>query len=132
LLIGGKGTGDSRSGEERAQYTVDFTINPDFKAKPVKEDGMADEIAEGKDYTFVKGENDKYTFILTNSDGNEHKAETDEMPATIQGKDGNIYEVDEKGNINLINNQLKGNDAFVQSGDKDFKIYGGDVKSMLF
>jgi len=91
--------GDIRSGEERAQYTVDFTINPDFKAKPVKEDGTADEIAEGSGYTFTKGENEKYVFILTDGEGNEHKTETDKMPATIQDKDGNIYEVDEKGEI---------------------------------
>ena len=104
MLIGGKGTGDIRSGEERAQYIVDFTINPDFKAKPVKEDRTADEIAEGSGYTFSKGENDKYTFILTDSDGNGHKTETDEMPATIQDKNGNIYEVDEKGNLSPASN----------------------------
>ena len=102
LLTGGKGTGDIRSGEERAQYTVDFTINPDFKAKPVKEDRTADEIAEGSGYTFAKGENDKYTFILTDSDGNGHKTETDEMPAIIQDKNGNTYEVDEKGEIKQV------------------------------
>ena len=95
------GTGDIRSGEERAAFTVDYTINPDVKTKPVKEDGTADEIAEGSGYTFTKGENDKYVFILTDNEGNEHKTETDEMPATIQDKDGNIYEVDEKGNLAL-------------------------------
>ncbi|MDR1883537.1 MAG: fibronectin type III domain-containing protein, partial [Prevotella sp.] len=101
-LTGGKGVGDIRTGEEKAAFKVDYAINPEIKALPVKADGSKDEIAEGGDYTLAKGENDKYTFVLTDSEGNEHKAEADTMPATIEDKDGNTYEVNEKGEVKPV------------------------------
>ena len=101
-LTGGKGVGDIRTGEERARFIVDYTINPDFKAIPVKPDGTRDEIPEGGDYTFATGENGKYTFLLIDSEGNEHKVESDTMPVTVQDKSGKIYQIDEKGNVTLI------------------------------
>jgi hypothetical protein len=55
--------GDIRTGEEKAAFKVDYTINPDIKALPVNVDGTKDEIAGGKDYTISKGENGKYTVI---------------------------------------------------------------------
>lgn len=39
--IGITGVGDIRSGEDKAAFKVDYTLNPDIKAKPVKEDGGA-------------------------------------------------------------------------------------------
>lgn len=88
---------DIRSGEEQAAFKVDYTINPDMKALPVKSDEAGDEIKEGTDYILTKGENGKYTFVLTDSQGKEHKVESDVMPATIEDKEGNTYEVNEKG-----------------------------------
>jgi hypothetical protein len=93
---------DVRSGDEKAKYTVNYNINPDIKVIPVKPDGTKDDIAEGGDYTLTKGENGKYTFIITDSEGNEHTMETDEMPATIQDASGNTYSIDDKGNITPI------------------------------
>ncbi|GHV14878.1 hypothetical protein FACS1894169_04700 [Bacteroidia bacterium] len=94
--------GDIRSGEEQAAFKVDYTINPDIKALPVKADGTKDEVKEGTDYTIAKGENGKYTFILTDSEGKEHKVEADDMPATIEDKDGNTYEINEKGEVKPV------------------------------
>ncbi|MDR1717338.1 MAG: hypothetical protein LBS20_16005 [Prevotella sp.] len=99
---GGKGVGDIRSGEEQAAFKVDYTINPDIKALPLKADGTKDEVKEGTDYTISKGENGKYTFILTDSEGKEHKVEADSMPATIEDKEGNTYEVNEKGEVKPV------------------------------
>lgn len=113
---GGKGVGDIRTGEEQAAFKVDYTINPDIKALPVKADGTKDEIAGGKDYTIVKGENGKYTFILTDSEGKEHKVEADSMPATIEDKEGNTYEVNEKGEVKPVS---KVSDIKLDSSTKD-------------
>ncbi|HMM02489.1 MULTISPECIES: hypothetical protein [unclassified Dysgonomonas] len=99
---GGKGVGDIRSDEEQAAFKVDYTINPDIKALPLKADGTKDEVKEGTDYTISKGENGKYTFILTDSEGKEHKVEADTMPATIEDKEGNTYEVNEKGEVKPV------------------------------
>lgn len=93
---------DIRSGEEQAAFKVDYTINPDMKALPVKSDEAGDEIKEGTDYILTKGENGKYTFILTDSQGKEHKVESDVMPATIEDKEGNTYEVNEKGEVKPV------------------------------
>ncbi|GHV15275.1 hypothetical protein FACS1894169_06150 [Bacteroidia bacterium] len=113
---GGKGVGDIRSGEEQAAFKVDYTINPDIKALPVKADGTKDEIKEGTDYTISKGENGKYTFVLTDSEGKEHKVEADAMPATIEDKNGNTYEVSEKGEVKPVS---KNSDIKLDSSTKD-------------
>lgn len=113
---GGKGVGDIRSGEEQAAFKVDYTINPDIKALPVKADGTKDEITGGKDYTIAKGENGKYTFVLTDSQGKEHKVEADAMPATIEDKNGNTYEVSEKGEVKPVS---KNSDIKLDSSTKD-------------
>ncbi|MFC4673099.1 hypothetical protein [Dysgonomonas termitidis] len=113
---GGKGVGDIRSGEEQAAFKVDYTINPDIKALPLKADGTKDEIKEGTDYTISKGENGKYTFILTDSEGKEHKVEADTMPATIEDKEGNTYEVNEKGEVKPVS---KVSDIKLDSSTKD-------------
>jgi hypothetical protein len=76
------------SGDEKAKYTVNYNIDPNISIIPVKPDGTKDDIAEGGDYTLSKGENGKYTFIITDSEGNEHTMETDEMPATIKDASG--------------------------------------------
>lgn len=113
---GGKGVGDIRSGEEQAAFKVDYTINPDIKALSVKADGTKDEITGGKDYTIAKGENGKYTFILTDSEGKEHKVEADAMPTTIEDKEGNTYEVNEKGEVKPVS---KNSDIKLDSSTKD-------------
>lgn len=113
---GGKGVGDIRSGEEQAAFKVDYTINPDIKALPVKADGTKDEIKEGTDYTISKGENGRYTFVLTDSEGKEHKVEADTMPATIENKNGNTYEVSEKGEVKPVS---KNSDIKLDSSTKD-------------
>lgn len=115
-LTGGKGVGDIRSGEEKAAFKVDYTINPDIKALPVKADGTKDEIKEGTDYTISKGENGKYTFILTDSQGKEHKVEADSMPATIEDKEGNTYEVNEKGEVKPVS---KNSDIKLDNATRD-------------
>lgn len=104
-LTGGKGVGDIRTGEEKAAFTVDYTINPDIKAKPTNPDGTVDNIAEGEDYTLTKGENGKYTFYLTDSDGNTQKVEADNIPVTIADKTGSTYEVNEKGEVKQISSK---------------------------
>jgi hypothetical protein len=94
---GGAGVGNNTN------YTVDYTIDSNISVIPVKPDGTKDEIAEGGDYTITKGENGKYTFIITDSEGNEHKIEADEMPVTITDASGNTYQIDEHGNMILTN-----------------------------
>lgn len=113
---GGKGVGDIRSGEEQAAFKVDYTINPDIKALPLKADGTKDDITEGTDYTISKGENGKYTFVLTDSEGKEHKVEADTMPATIEDKEGNTYEVNEKGEVKAVS---KVSDIKLDNSTKD-------------
>ncbi|GHV18285.1 hypothetical protein FACS1894169_14770 [Bacteroidia bacterium] len=108
--------GDIRSGEEQAAFKVDYTINPDIKALPVKADGTKDEVKEGTNYTISKGENGKYTFILTDSEGKEHKVEADTMPATIEDKEGNTYEVNEKGEVKPVS---KNSDIKLDPATKD-------------
>lgn len=115
-LTGGKGVGDIRNGEEQAAFKVDYTINPDIKALPIKADGTKDEIKEGTDYTIAKGENGKYMFIITDSEGKEHKVEADSMPATIEDKDGNTYEVNDKGEVKPVS---KNSDVKLDSSTRD-------------
>jgi len=105
-LTGGGGVGDIRTGEERAQFVVNYTINPDIQVKPaVGEDGKYETNEDGT-YAFTKNENGKYVFILTDSEGNEHRIESDTVPVTITdnggGADGKTYLIDEHGNITPI------------------------------
>jgi hypothetical protein len=94
---------DVRSGDEKAKYTANYNINPDIKVIPVKPDGTKDDIAEGGDYTLTKGENGKYTFIITDSEGNEQIVETDTIPAMIADNTGNIYTINANGSITPTN-----------------------------
>ncbi|GHT67203.1 hypothetical protein AGMMS50239_29960 [Bacteroidia bacterium] len=105
LTGGGGGVGDIRTGEERAQFVVDCTINPDIKVKPVVTDGSRDEIKEGESYVFTRNENGKYEFIITDSKGNEHRIESETMPVTIEDKEGKTYRIDEQGNITQVSSE---------------------------
>ncbi|MDR0558700.1 MAG: hypothetical protein LBG92_00890 [Prevotellaceae bacterium] len=115
--------GDIRDGSEKAAFTVDYTINPDMKALPVKADGTKDEIAESKNYTLTKGENGKYTFILIDAQGNEHKVELENMPATIEDKSGNIYEINETGEIKPADSSNNTQESKTQIANNDISLY---------
>lgn len=115
-LNGGKNVGDIRSGEEFADFKVDYTINADIKVKPLSDDRTEDEIKEGKEYTIQKNENGKYQFIITDSKGKEHKIESDKMPVTIQDKAGNTYEINEKGEVTTIS---QSSDIYLDDETKD-------------
>jgi hypothetical protein len=108
-LTGGGGVGDIRTGEERAQFVVDYTINPGVKVKPVSADNNHDEIKEGETYVFTKNENGKYEFIITDLEGVEHRIESETMPVTITdgsgGEGGKTWQIDEKGNITQISSE---------------------------
>jgi hypothetical protein len=78
-LTGGSGVGDIRSGEERAAFTVDYVLDPNIPAKPPVADNAEDPIRDANgNYIFTKGENGKYQFVFTDSEGHEHSLETDE------------------------------------------------------
>ena len=94
-LTGGKGVGDIRTGEEKAQYVVDYTIDPNVTGKYKYIDSSEDEIKEGEDYETQKGENGYYVLTLTDKEGNEHEVKVDSLPTTIEDNEGNTYEVRE-------------------------------------
>jgi hypothetical protein len=98
-LNGGKNVGDIRTGEEKAAFKVNYSINPNAKVLPVKPDGTKDEIIEGQNYTWTKGENGNYTFVIQATDGQEHTVETDTIPTTIEDQDGNTFSINEDGTI---------------------------------
>jgi hypothetical protein len=106
-LTGGDGVGDIRSDEEKATFTVDYTLDPNIPVKPFVTDDSKDEIKEGDAYIFTKGENGKYQLVLTDNEGNEHTLETDSFPFTIKDKSNNVYEVtlqeDNSVNIEISN-----------------------------
>lgn len=105
-LTGGKGVGDIRTGEEKAAFKVDYTINPHIKAKVTIQDDSQDDISEEDDYTTLKGLNESYkghiVIEITDDKGKKQKIVADRIPATIEDADGKIYEIDEVGNITLI------------------------------
>jgi hypothetical protein len=101
-LTGGQGVGDIRSGEERAAFEVTYVLNPNIKIKPLVTDSSKDDIKEGGDNTFVKGENGKYRLVFTDGEGNEHIQETDSFPFTVKDGNGNTYEVALEGNSGKI------------------------------
>ncbi|MDR1202627.1 MAG: hypothetical protein LBL58_13515, partial [Tannerellaceae bacterium] len=116
ILTGGEGVGDIRSGEERAAFKVDYTINSNIQAIPLKQDGSKDDIKEGETYTLSKGENGKYTFVLTDSEGKEHKIESETIPATVEDKNGNTFEVNETGEVKPVSQHT---DISLDNTDKD-------------
>lgn len=105
-LTGGKGVGDIRTGEEKAAFKVDYTINPHIKAKVTIQDDGQDDISEEDDYTTLKGINESYkghiVIEITDDKGKKQKIVADKIPATIEDAGGKIYEIDEVGNITLI------------------------------
>lgn len=105
-LTGGKGVGDIRTGEEKAAFKVDYTINPHIKAKVTIQDDGQDDISEEDDYTTLKGLNESYkghiVIEITDDKGKKQKIVADKIPATIEDAGGKIYEIDEDGNITLI------------------------------
>jgi hypothetical protein len=97
-LTGGSGVGDIRSGEERAAFDVDYVLDPNIPAKPPVADDGEDPIRDANgNYIFTKGENGKYQLVLTDSEGNEHTLETDEIPFTVTDGNGNTFEIGENG-----------------------------------
>lgn len=103
FLTGGKGVGDVRTNEERAGYEVPYNIDA---SKPARiepfDDKSEDAIREAKEYITTHGENPRYIVTVKDENGNDQKVAVGEVPATIKDKSGNIYEVDEKGNIKQI------------------------------
>jgi hypothetical protein len=116
-LTGGGGVSDIRTGDERAQFIVDYTIDPNIKLKPVVTDDSKDKIKEGEDYVFTKNENGKYTVVLTDSEGKEHTVESDTMPVTLEDKSGKTYLIDEKGNVESNNSIADNNQTENQEGN---------------
>lgn len=113
VFTGGAGVGDIRSGEELAAYKVDYTIDPKFPAVPKNDTRTQDEIREGKPYILVKSENGFYEFILTDADGNQKEVKASELPATIEDKKGDIYQVSENGEVKPVSTKsdIKLNDT---------------------
>jgi hypothetical protein len=84
---------------------VDKTLtggHPNIKVKPLVTDDSRDDIKEGGDNTFVKGENGKYRLVFTDGEGNEHIQETDSFSFTVKDGNGNTFEVNETGDIKEI------------------------------
>ncbi|MEN9919047.1 MAG: hypothetical protein RL662_1483, partial [Bacteroidota bacterium] len=101
-LTGGAGVGDIRTGEEKAQYTVSYTINPNIALKPLVDDRSEEEIAQGKPYTLNKNENGKYQVVLTDDQGNQHTLESDNLPLTLTDNQNKTYQIDQQGNLSLL------------------------------
>ncbi len=102
-LAGGKGVGDIRTGEEKAQFVLPFVLNPNVKAKPTKGDTGEDAIkGSNGDYVFTKDENDEYKIYLRDDKGNTHEITTKTLLVTVEDKDSKVYQIDEKGNITPI------------------------------
>jgi hypothetical protein len=126
-LTGGSGVGDIRSGEERAAFDVDYVLDPNIPAKPPVADDGEDPIRDANgNYIFTKGENGKYQLVLTDSEGNEHTLETDEIPATIQDARGNIYQVGESGEINAMNIQHDMDEVIIQGLSDNYEVVIND------
>jgi|GEM_PF-1136631 len=104
-LTGGKGVGDIRTGEEKAQYIVDYTIDSKLTQVPIKKDTSKDEIKEGEAVGTTSGENERYIITLTDDKGNKQEQVVDKFPATIEDKSGAIYEVDKEGNIKQVSSK---------------------------
>ncbi|MDR3057465.1 MAG: hypothetical protein LBU84_04905, partial [Prevotella sp.] len=61
---------------------------------PVRQDNSKDEIKEGGgDNPMTTGENKPYIITMYDTDGNAHEVKVDSLPAKIQDKDGNVYDV---------------------------------------
>lgn len=104
-LTGGKGVGDIRTGEEKARYTVDYTISSSLTKVPVKKDTSEDKIKEGEAAETTSGENERYIVTLTDDKGNKQEQVVDKFPATIEDASGATYEVDKEGNIKQVSSK---------------------------
>jgi hypothetical protein len=104
-LTGGKGVGDIRTGEEKAQYIVNYTIDSKLTQVPVKKDTSEDKIKDGEASETVSGENERYVVTLTDDKGNKQEQVVDKFPATIEDKSGAVYEVDKEGNIKQVSSK---------------------------
>ncbi|GHT29135.1 hypothetical protein FACS189432_08010 [Bacteroidia bacterium] len=104
LLTGGKGVGDIRSGEEKAAYMTNYSINPNvpIEIKETTIDNLSDEIKNSMGYNTSDGQNGSatvYVITVEDSDGNKHDIVVDALPAMVTDKDGNMYEINEKGEM---------------------------------
>lgn len=104
-LTGGKGVGDIRTGEEKAQYIVDYTIDSKLTQVPIRKDESKDDIKDTNAAEATSGENDRYIVTLTDEKGNKFEQVVDKFPATIQDKSGATYEVDKDGNIKQVSSK---------------------------
>ena len=104
-LTGGKGVGDIRTGEEKAQYIVDYTISSSLTKVPIRKDTSEDNIEGGETAETTSGENERYIITLTDESGGEHEQVVEKFPTTIEDKSGATYNVDKEGNIKQVSSK---------------------------